>query len=89
MSARSIDRTVPRISLNRDEVALAIGVSATTVDVMVEEGALPRPRVWHSRKVWLVSALEAAVREWPEAGTPAGKQKGDADDDSEDWRASL
>ncbi len=52
-----LSRNVPRLGLNRSEVALAIGVSVNTVDLMVEEGFLPRPRKWHSRKVWLVGEM--------------------------------
>lgn len=73
-------RAVPRIALNRTELALAIGVSANTVDVMVTEGALPRPRKWHSRKLWLVAEVEAAMMEWPNGAPPAGE-------DDEDWTA--
>jgi|UPI00056580EE predicted DNA-binding transcriptional regulator AlpA len=73
-----ISRNVPRLGLNRSEVALAIGVSVNTVDLMVEEGFLPRPRKWHSRKVWLVAEVAATMSEWPEDGIP--KQREDADD---------
>ncbi|MCS0459485.1 hypothetical protein [Rhizobium favelukesii] len=83
-----LSRNVPRLGLNRSEVALAIGVSANTVDLMVEEGFLPKPRKWHSRKVWLVAEIAAAMSEWPEDGIP--KQRVDADaDDSDEWRASA
>ncbi|TCN30286.1 helix-turn-helix transcriptional regulator [Sinorhizobium americanum] len=78
-------RTVPRIGLNRDEVALALGVSVNTVDQMVEEGYLPKPKRWHTRKVWQVSAIEAALSEWPEDG--AGRRGQDAGGD-DDWVAS-
>lgn len=71
---------VPRLGLNRAEVAMAIGVSANTVDRMVEEGFLPRPKRWHTRKLWLVWEIEAAMASWPtdEAGQ----------DDDDEWRAS-
>lgn len=80
MSARTIDltRNVPRLGLNRAEVAMSIGVSPNTVDAMVNEGFLPKPRRWSSRKVWLVHEVVAAMAEWPEEGTP--RQKKDADD---------
>ncbi len=32
---------------------------------MVEEGALPHPRKWHSRKLWLVAEVEAYLNDWP------------------------
>lgn len=85
--ANSVDlnRNVPRLGLNRLEVAMAIGVSANTVDLMVEEGFLPKPRKWHSRKVWLVTDIVAAIASWPEDGIKAEEGA----DDGEDWRASA
>ncbi len=71
-------RVIPRIALSRAEVALAIGVSANTVDAMVNEGALPPARKWHSRKLWLVAEIEAAIMEWPTATPPPGEEH-------EDW----
>lgn len=59
---------IVRLALSRAEVALAIGVSVSSVDLMVSEGALPLPRKWHSRKLWLVSEIEAHLNEWPSAG---------------------
>lgn len=89
MTGTTIDlsRNVPRLGLNRSEVAVALGVSANTVDVMVEEGFLPRPRKWHTRKVWLVSDILTAMAAWPEDGILV-KREEDADD-SDDWRASA
>ncbi len=75
-------RVIPRLGLNRSELALAIGVSANTVDKMVEEGALPPPRKWHTRKIWIVSEIEAAMLEWPQ-------ELVDTEADEDDWRASL
>jgi len=86
--ATSAARQVPRLGLNRSEVALAIGVSVNTVDLMVAEGFLPKPKLWHSRKLWLVSEIEASLSEWPEAGLPLEKGEKDVDD-SDSWRASL
>lgn len=75
-------RSIPRLCLNRAEVAISIGVSPNTVDAMVREGFLPKPRKWHTRKVWLVSEIEAALFEWP------ADEAGHHGDDDE-WRASL
>lgn len=70
MSGQTYDltRNVPRLGLNRTEVAVAIGVSPNTVDAMVDEGRLPRPKVWHKRKVWLVHEVVAAMNDWPDDG---------------------
>lgn len=80
-----LSRNVPRLGLNRAEVAAAIGVSANTVDVMVEEGWLPKPRKWHTRKVWLVSDVVSAMASWPEDGIET--QKEEVDDDP--WEMSA
>lgn len=66
-------RSVPRLGLNRAELALSIGVSAK----MVEQGALPHPRRWHSRKIWIVAEVEAAMMLWPSDSPPE-----DNDDDA-------
>lgn len=63
-------RPIVRLALSRAEVALSIGVSVSSVDQMVDEGALPPPRKWHSRKLWLVSEIEANLNEWPTEGDP-------------------
>lgn len=74
-----LSRNVPRLGLNRAEVASAIGVSANTVDLMVEEGFLPKPRKWHTRKVWLVSDVVAAMASWPEEGGSKLEEGADSD----------
>lgn len=62
-------RPIIRLALSRTEVALAVGVSASSVDQMIAEGALPHPRKWHSRKLWLVSEVEAYLNEWSSDGS--------------------
>jgi len=76
-------RSVPRLALNRTELALSIGVSTNSVDLMVKEGFLPQPRRWHSRKIWVVSEIEAAMMEWPADGASPT-----SDEDDEDWSMS-
>jgi len=61
-------RPVERLALSRVEVAVAIEVSVGSVDKMVEEGFLPPPRQWHTRKIWLVSEVEAYLNGLPVAG---------------------
>ncbi|WP_353641367.1 hypothetical protein [Mesorhizobium sp. WSM2239] len=56
---------VPRLGLNRAEVALALGVSPNTVDAMVADGSLPPPRRWHKRMFWRIAEIDAAMSEWP------------------------
>lgn len=56
-------RSNPRLGLNRSELAFAVGVSPNTIDKMVSEGTLPHPRKWHSRKIWIVAEVEAAMLE--------------------------
>lgn len=78
---------IPRFGLNRVELATAIGVSANSVDLMVREGILPPPRRWHSRKIWLVADVLAAMASWPEDG---GVQPGATGEDAgDDWEMSA
>lgn len=86
MGEADFSRPIPRLGLNRAEVAVAIGVSVGTVDQMVEEGFLPRPKKWHTRKVWLVPEIVAAMAGWPEDGI---LKQGEGADDGDDWRASA
>jgi hypothetical protein len=37
----------------------------SSVDKMVLDGALPPPRRWHTRPLWLVAEIEAHLNEWP------------------------
>lgn len=83
MTSLGTVRPVPRISLNRVEVALAIGVSPDSVDRMVKDGSLPRPRRWQTRKIWLVSEIEAALTELPVDGQTA--PQGETPPDDDDW----
>ncbi|MCV9997301.1 hypothetical protein OE766_03490 [Pararhizobium sp. YC-54] len=81
MPPSSQTRNIPRLGLNRNELALAIGVSVNTVDKMVQDGALPPPRKWNTRKIWIVSEVEASMLEWPADGAPI--------DDDDEWRATA
>ncbi len=81
-----LSMSVPRLGFNKAELAASIGVSVNTVDLMVKEGYLPPPKRWHTRKLWLVADVAAAMAGWPE--DDAGIGEGDAGD-GEDWRASA
>lgn len=72
---------VPAIGLSLDKVALALDVSQNTVLKMVEEGALPPPRIWHKRRIWRAVELDAALAEWPTDGKPLAEDAGD------EWKA--
>ncbi|HMF69706.1 MAG TPA: hypothetical protein VK602_19095 [Phyllobacterium sp.] len=79
------DRHVPRLSLNRSEVAMALGIAPGTVDEMVKEGMLPSPRRWHNRKFWLVREIETVIsHSWPVDETE--RKKGTEEDD---WSPSV
>lgn len=85
---RAASQPVQRLALNRAEVAVAIGVSPNTIDAMVSEGFLPPPRRWHSRKVWLVSEITAAMLDWPEEGE-SNEKPGSGAAGGKSWRASA
>lgn len=78
----TIERSVPRLGLSVDDLAMSLGVSPTTIRKMVEEGALPRPRIWHSRRIWRTAEIDAAMAEWPTDG-----QSDDEVAASNEWRA--
>ena len=78
----TIERSVPRLGLSVDDLAMSLGVSPTTVRKMVEEGALPRPRVWGSRKIWRTAEIDAAMAEWPTDGQSEEEAAA-----SDEWRA--
>lgn len=69
---KTAQSNVPRLALSRSELAISIGVSPTSIDVMVEEGVLPPPRQWHTRKLWILQEVQAALLQWPEAGEATG-----------------
>lgn len=74
-----------RLALSRADLALAIGVSTTSVDQMVAEGTLPPARRWRSRKLWLVREVETALGELPVDGA-AGRERARTGDE---WLALL
>ena len=76
----------PHIGISLDKVALALDVSPNTVLRMVEEGRLPRPRIWNRRKIWRVAEIDAALAEWP-TDRPDMEQE-DAPE-LDEWRAEV
>ncbi|TPM66282.1 hypothetical protein FJ965_14015 [Mesorhizobium sp. B2-2-1] len=68
-----ITATVPRMAMSLAKVAIALDVSPNSVLQMVEEGLLPRPRVWRRRKLWRVAEIDAALAEWPTDGDEEGE----------------
>lgn len=81
---KDMHANVPRIGLNRTEVALSLGVSVNTVDQLVKEGRLPPARRWHTRKIWLTSEIAAYLADWPtDAVAESSRPAASADD----WRA--
>lgn len=67
---------MPRLAMSKTDLALAIGVSTTSIDQMVAEQALPPPRVWHSRRLWLVAEVEGYLNEWPNDGDGRQRDRG-------------
>jgi predicted DNA-binding transcriptional regulator AlpA len=68
-----IARDLPRLGLNREESAAAIGVCGTTFDKMVREGRMPRPKMIGSKKLWFLESLKAAFMALPEEEEDGGK----------------
>lgn len=87
MSGRlSAMRPVPRVCLNRSELAMSLGFSVGSVDEMVREGALPKPRRWRGRLVWLLAEIDAALQEWPTDGEAT---QGEGARVRDEWRAEA
>lgn len=59
------ERNVPRLAMSIADLALSLGVSTNSIRKMVEEGRLPRPRVWNTRRIWRTAEIDAALSEWP------------------------
>ena len=60
-------RLAPR-GINREQAAAYIGVSPATFDKLVVAGAMPRPRMAESRKVWDLVELDRAFDDLPHEG---------------------
>lgn len=60
-------RIAPR-GLNREQASAYIGISASTFDKLVEAGAMPRPRMLESRRVWDIIELDRAFDDLPHEG---------------------
>jgi hypothetical protein len=84
MTPLSAVRPVPRLGLSRSELAVSIGVSINSIDKMVDEGALPPPRKWHERQVFLIDEVLTAMQAWPSKDGKAGK----SDEADDEWRAA-
>lgn len=85
MTTLSASRPVPRIALNKSELAMAIGFSLNEIDQMIEDGALPKPRRRGRRRYWLTAEIEAALTDQPYEGEIL--KPGEASDD-EDWEVT-
>jgi predicted DNA-binding transcriptional regulator AlpA len=69
MKRSAVLATLPAVfGLGRVEAAAAVGISATTFDVLVGEGRMPRPRMIGARRVWDVDELRAAFKCLPKDG---------------------
>jgi len=60
----------PVRGLSRERAAQYVGVSASSFDTMVEEGVMPAPRIWHSRRIWDVRQIDVAFDDLPQQGQP-------------------
>lgn len=76
-------RQVPRLGMSIDDLALSLGVSPNSIRKMVEEGALPPPRIWGKRRIWRTAEIDAALSEWPIDGEDENTGTPD------EWRARV
>lgn len=65
---RARDQRVAPRGLNREQASAYIGISVGTFDKLVEAGAMPRPRMLESRRVWDIYELDRAFDDLPHEG---------------------
>lgn len=65
---RARDQRIAPRGINREQAAAYIGVSVGTFDKLVEAGAMPRPRMAETRKVWDILELDRAFDDLPHEG---------------------
>lgn len=65
MSSRTIERSIPRRGLSREEAAIYLGVSPSKFDELRRIGQVGAPRLIGSRKVWDVRELDYAFDSFP------------------------
>jgi hypothetical protein len=79
MSARTIERPIPRRGLSREEAAIYLGISPSKFDELRKDGRVGPARLIDGRKVWDIRALDDAFDALPT----------EVNHDAEEWRASL
>lgn len=57
--------TLPPLGVNREQAAELMGIGATSLDMLIEQGRAPQPRVVGSRTVYDVSELRQAFSQLP------------------------
>ena len=61
--------TITPALLDKRALAAFLSVSTRTIDRLVEEGKLPRPRLGGDRTHrWIRTEIEEAIEHWPVAG---------------------
>jgi hypothetical protein len=79
MSARSIDRPIPRRGLSREEAAIYMGCSPSKFDELRKDGRVGPARLIDGRKVWDVRDLDLAFEALPL----------ESNDAAEDWNVTV
>jgi hypothetical protein len=79
MSARSIDRPIPRRGLSREEAAIYLGCSPSKFDELRRDGRVGPARLIDGRKVWDMRDLDLAFEALPLESSDA----------AEDWNVGL
>jgi excisionase family DNA binding protein len=57
-----------RRGLSEGEAAIYLSLSATFFRRLVEQGAMPRPRIAGSRRIWDIEELDLAFKALPREG---------------------
>ena len=71
MSARIIERPIPRRGLSREEAAIYLGISPSKFDELRKTGRVGPARLLDARKLWDVRELDLAFDALPYEDSPA------------------
>jgi predicted DNA-binding transcriptional regulator AlpA len=60
--------SLPPRAVTREEAARYLAISASTFDLLVKDGRMPKPKLINTKPVWDVKALDRAFDALPDSG---------------------
>ena len=84
---QTVSKSLPiRRGLSEAEAAIYLSLSPSFFRRLVEQGAMPRPRIAGSRRIWDVEELDVAFKALPREGGEEGLCGGDGDNSWADYK---